>query len=83
MSKGFKKVNFKDLSAAEKITIIPIVIIILAVIMFIENWALMIFVGSLHSLINVVPALSFWAVFWINTALGIIYKAITNSHRLI
>ena len=83
MNKEFKKVSFKDLSTADKVTIIPFVIAIIAIITFIENWVLMIFIGSLHSLIDVVPALGFWAIFWINAALSVIYKAITNSYRLI
>ena len=83
MYKEFKKVNFKDLSLKEKIIVSLVAAIIIIMLLSVESWALMVFIGSLHSFIDAVPALSFWAVFYIYLAISIIYKAITNSYRLI
>ena len=68
--KGNTETSYDTLSTASKFAFLSIAIFFWAAILFVENWLLMIFIGTLHSVFNFIPALGFWTVFWFNLLLG-------------
>ena len=72
--KGNTETSYDTLSTASKFAFISLAIFFWAIILFAENWLLMIFIGTLHSFFNFIPALGFWTVFWFNLLIGIIIK---------
>lgn len=76
----FNRTEWKDLSATEKTILFPIVLSILAFLTFIENWFIMVFLGSIHSFISFVPALGFWLVLWWNFWISLIIKIIRRTY---
>ena len=46
---------------------------------FVENWFLMIFLGTLHSVFSFIPAAGFWTVLWFNILLGIIINIVRQN----
>ena len=53
----------------------------LLVFLFVENWLLMIVLGSLHSVFSFIPAPGFWTVFWFNLILGIALKTLKRPTK--
>jgi len=53
----------------------------LSAFLFVENWMLMIFLGSLHSVFNFIPAPGFWTVFWFNLILGIVLNTFKRPKK--
>lgn len=76
----FNKVAWNDLSSTEKIVFLPLVVLIIAFFTFVENWFIMVFLGSVHSVISFVPALGFWLVVWWNFLISLIIKIIRRTY---
>ena len=64
--------SYDKLSTASKFAFISVAIFFWAAILFIENWLLMIFIGTLHSIFSSIPAAGFWTVLWFNLLVGTI-----------
>lgn len=75
--------SYEKLTTASKIGFFIVAFSFCAAILFIENWILMIFIGTLHSVFNSIPAAGFWTVLWFNLLLGtlinVIKKAMANK----
>lgn len=78
-----KTTPYYELATITKVVFMTVAFFITAVLLFVENWLLMIFIGTLHSVFTFIPALGFWTVFWFNLLLGIIFgfikKAMANK----
>lgn len=70
--KGNTEQSYDELSTASKFAFITVAFYFWATFLFIENWLLMIFIGTLHSVFSSIPAAGFWTVLWFNLLLGII-----------
>ena len=68
--------SYDTLSTASKFAFVTLAISFWAAILFVENWLLMIFIGTLHSVFNSIPAAGFWTVLWFNVLVGIIINVI-------
>jgi hypothetical protein len=67
-----KTTPYYELATITKVVFMTVTFLITAILLFIENWLLMIFIGTLHSVFDFIPALGFWTVFWFNLLIGII-----------
>jgi hypothetical protein len=74
--------SYDTLSTASKFAFLSIAIFFWSAILFVENWLLMIFIGTLHSVFNFIPALGFWTVFWFNILAGIVINIIRKSKNV-
>ena len=74
------KTKQDDLSTSEKVVLYPVVGLILSLFVFIENWFIMIFIGSAHSVIDFIPALGFWVVLWFNFWVSLIFKIVRKTY---
>ena len=68
---GNKTDQYDELSSPAKAAFVALAIFLTSLFLLIENWLLMIFIGTLHSVFNFIPALGFWTVFWFNLLIGI------------
>jgi hypothetical protein len=64
--------QYDELSSPAKAAFVALAIFLTSLFLLIENWLLMIFIGTLHSVFNFIPALGFWTVFWFNLLIGIV-----------
>jgi hypothetical protein len=76
---GNKTDQYDELAPTAKAAFVAIAILLTSLFLLIENWLLMIFIGTLHSVFNFIPALGFWAVFWINLLIGIVFNIIRQN----
>jgi hypothetical protein len=74
--------SYEKLSTASKFAFLAVAIFFWAAILFVENWIIMIFLGTLHSVFNFIPALGFWTVFWFNLLIGIIINIVKKSSKV-
>lgn len=72
--------SYDKLSTAAKFAFITVAISFWAAILFIENWLLMIFIGTLHSIFISIPAAGFWTVLWFNLLIGTIINIIRKKY---
>ena len=70
------EMSYDKLSTASKFAFITVAVFFWAALLFIENWLLMIFIGTLHSIFSSIPAAGFWTVLWFNILIGIIINVI-------
>ena len=68
-----KETPYYELATITKVVFMTVTFLTTAILLFIENWLLMIFIGTLHSVFDFIPALGFWTVFWFNLLLGIVF----------
>jgi hypothetical protein len=68
-----KETPYYELATITKVVFMTVTFLTTAILLFIENWLLMIFIGTLHSVFDFIPALGFWIVFWFNLLLGIVF----------
>jgi len=80
--KGNNKVTYDELSTTSKIGFFVVAFFFWSAILFTENWLLMIFIGSLHSMFNSIPAPGFWTVLWFNIIAGIVINIIRKSKNV-
>jgi hypothetical protein len=71
--------SYEKSTTASNIGFFVVAFFLWSAILFIENWLLMIFIGSLHSVFNSIPAPSFWTVLWFNILLGIVFNIIRQN----
>jgi hypothetical protein len=71
--------SYDTLSTASKFAFVTLAISFWAAILFVENWLLMIFIGTLHSVFNFIPALGFWTILWFNFLVGIIINVVRKN----
>jgi len=76
---GNTEPSYDTLSTASKLAFFSIAIFFWAAILFIENWIIMIFLGTLHSVFNFIPALGFWTIFWFNFLIGTVIKIFSRN----
>jgi hypothetical protein len=76
---GNKTDQYDELAPTAKAAFVALAILLTSLFLLIENWLLMIFIGTLHSVFNFIPALGFWAVFWINLLIGIVFNIIRQN----
>jgi hypothetical protein len=76
---GNKTDQYDELSSPAKAAFVALAIFLTSLFLFVENWLLMIFIGTLHSVFNFIPALGFWTVFWFNLFIGIIFNIIRQN----
>ena len=72
--------SYDTLSTRSKFAFLTLAMSIGAAILFIENWMLMIFIGTLHSVFSSIPAAGFWTVFWFNLILGTLINIIKKVY---
>lgn len=73
--------SYEKLSTASKFAFIAVALFFWATILFVENWILMIFIGTLHSIFSSIPAAGFWTVLWFNILVGIAINIIKKAMR--
>lgn len=71
--------SYDNLSTASKFSFLTVALFFWSLIVFIENWFLMIFLGTIHSIFNFIPAAGFWMILWVNVMVGIIINIIKKS----
>jgi len=71
--------SYEKSTPTSRIGFFVVALLFWAAILFIENWLLMIFIGTLHSSFNSIPALGFWTVLWFNILLGIVFNVIRQT----
>jgi hypothetical protein len=76
---GNKTDQYDELAPTAKAAFVALAILLTSLFLLIENWLLMIFIGTLHSVFNFIPALGFWAVFWFNLLIGIVFNIIRQN----
>jgi hypothetical protein len=76
-----KETPYYELATITKVVFMTATFLITAILLFVENWLLMIFIGTLHSVFDFIPALGFWTVFWFNLLLGIIFGFIKKTSK--
>jgi len=74
--------SYEKLSTASKFAFLAVAISFWAAILFVENWLLMIFIGTLHSAFNFIPALGFWTVLFFNLLVGIAINVIRKNKNV-
>lgn len=74
--KGNMDPSYEKSTPTSRIGFFIVALLFWAVILFTENWLLMIFIGTLHSVFNSIPAVGFWTVLWFNVLLGIIFNIV-------
>ena len=79
---GNKTDQYDELASTAKAAFIALAIFLTSLFLLIENWLLMIFIGTLHSVFNFIPALGFWSVFWINLLIGIVFNIIRQNIKV-
>jgi hypothetical protein len=72
--------SYEKLNTEKKFAFVAVAIFLWAAILFVENWFLMIFIGTLHSIFSFVPAAGFWTVLWFNILVGIIINVIKKAY---
>lgn len=72
--------SYDKLSTASKFAFIAVAMFFWAALLFVENWMLMIFIGTLHSIFISIPAAGFWAVLWFNIIIGILINIIKKGY---
>ena len=77
--KGNTEQSYDELSTPSKFAFFTVAFCFWAAFLFMENWLLMIFLGSLHSVFNFIPAAGFWTVLWFNVLLGIVFNIIRQT----
>jgi hypothetical protein len=80
--KGNTEPSYEKLSTASKFAFLAVALSFWAAILFIENWLLMIFIGTLHSIFSSIPAAGFWTVLWFNILVGIIINIVKKSSKV-
>lgn len=76
-----RKEMFNKLSKPEKIAVVVIAFTLSVFFTFLENWLIMIAIGSIHSIFNSVPAVGFWTVFWANIIITFIIRTIFRKTK--
>ena len=71
--------SYEKLSTASKFAFLAVAISFWAAILFVENWMIMIFLGTLHSVFSSIPAAGFWTVLWFNILIGIVINVIRKN----
>jgi hypothetical protein len=79
---GNKTDQYDELASPAKAAFIALAIFLTSLFLFIENWLLMIFIGTLHSVFNFIPAAGFWTVLWFNILAGIVINIIKKSSKV-
>lgn len=77
--KGNIDPSYEKSTPTSRIGFFIVALLFWAVILFTENWLLMIFIGTLHSVFNSIPAVGFWTVLWFNVLLGIVFNIIRQN----
>jgi hypothetical protein len=77
--KGEIEPSYGTLSTPSKFAFISLAVFFWAAMLFVENWFLMIFLGTLHSVFSFIPAAGFWTVLWFNILLGIIINIVRQN----
>jgi hypothetical protein len=80
MSKN-KTTPYYELATITKAFFVVFAMLLTTMFLFAESWLLMIFIGTLHSVFNFIPALGFWTVLWFNLLLGIIFGFIKKTSK--
>ena len=75
-----KTTPYYELATITKVVFIAAIFLITPILLFVENWLLMIFIGTLHSIFSFIPAPGFWTVLWFNLLLGIIFGFIKKAY---
>jgi hypothetical protein len=78
--KGNTEQSYDELSTASKFAFFTVAFLFWSAFLFAENWLLMIFIGSLHSVFNSIPAPGFWTVLWFNIIVGILINIIKKAY---
>ena len=76
---GNKTDQYDELAPTAKAAFVALAILLTSLFLLIENWLLMIFIGTLHSVFNFIPALGFWTIFWFNLLIGIAIKMLSRN----
>jgi hypothetical protein len=79
---GNKTDQYDELSSPAKAAFVALAIFLTSLFLLIENWLLMIFIGTLHSVFNFIPALGFWTVLWFNLLVGIVFNVIRKCKNV-
>lgn len=77
--KGNTEQSYDELGTASKFGFLTVAFCLWAMFLFVENWLLMIFIGTLHSVFSSIPAAGFWTVLWFNILLGIIFNVVKRN----
>ena len=76
-----KETPYYELATITKAFFVVFAMLLTTILLFLESWLLMIFIGTLHSVFNFIPAPGFWTVLWFNLLLGVIFGFIKKAYR--
>jgi hypothetical protein len=75
--------SYEKSNAASSFSFMIFAFFLWSMILFLENWMLMIFIGTMHSVFNFIPAAGFWTVLWFNILGGIIIGIIQRNLKVL
>lgn len=59
--------------------LVPFMILSWILFIYVQTGLLMIFIGTLHSFFDVIPAVGFWTTFWFNMIFGTAFNIMKRS----